>query len=172
LLKQKIVELQKSVPSLTVDAHFIIAYPGETEEKFQSLLTFIKWLFEVNPRNEFKSFCFSADPRTEAAMLPGQIPDKTGLNRCYKMEKLAFFKARELRKNAIKKIKNPLKRIRVNLGYIFLGSPLMFLEKFFFWTKAILEYDVLKDMKVCPNAKILNRARSRAVEFDALEKSD
>ena len=83
-----------------------------------------------------------------------------------------LFRAKQLRKNAVKKIRNPLKRIMVKTGYILIGSPLLFLETYIFWFRSIMEYDAFKYMKECPNKKISPRVELHVADFDGLKKSD
>ena len=72
-LKQHIHTLSIASPEFIIDAHYMIGYPGETEEEFEELLSFAEWLLKVNPLNSFKTFIFTADPRTVAGNLGGQL---------------------------------------------------------------------------------------------------
>jgi len=73
-LKQCLRTLSTTLPAFTVDAHFIVGYPGETEEDFGELVSFAKWFLDLNPVNSWKAFSFSANPGTLASKLDKQIP--------------------------------------------------------------------------------------------------
>ena len=75
-LKQCLRTLSTTLPAFTVDAHFIVGYPGETEEDFRELVSFAKWFLDLNPLNSWKAFSFSANPGTLASKLDNQIPKK------------------------------------------------------------------------------------------------
>jgi tRNA A37 methylthiotransferase MiaB len=73
--KKNLFEINSKVKNFTIDFHFMPGYPGETEEEFYELLSFAKWIVELNPNNSWKAYTFSAVPGTIAASLSGQIPD-------------------------------------------------------------------------------------------------
>lgn len=63
--------LRRKIPGITIRTTFIVGFPGETEEYFQSLLHFIK---------EFKFerlgvFTYSREEGTRASLMSNQVPD-------------------------------------------------------------------------------------------------
>ena len=67
-----IEKLRAGIPGVTLRTTFIVGFPGETEEEFQSLLDFIRYArFE-----RLGIFKYSQEEGSRAAMLPGQIPAK------------------------------------------------------------------------------------------------
>lgn len=72
-LRRLVERLRRDVPGVTIRSSFIVGYPGETEEDFQQLLSFLS---EVRlERAGF--FAYSREEGTKAARLPGQLDDKT-----------------------------------------------------------------------------------------------
>jgi len=56
VLKQRLRTLATALPTFAIDAHVIVGYPGETEQEFEELASFVEWLLKLNPSNEFKIF--------------------------------------------------------------------------------------------------------------------
>jgi ribosomal protein S12 methylthiotransferase len=67
-----IAELRRVMPDIALRTTFIVGYPGETEEEFQTLLDFMREI-------EFDRagvFAYSREEGTPAAALEGQVPTK------------------------------------------------------------------------------------------------
>jgi ribosomal protein S12 methylthiotransferase len=62
--------LRRAIPEITLRTTFIVGYPGETDEEFQTLLDFVR---EVR-FDRVGVFTYSYEPGT--ADLPGQVPDE------------------------------------------------------------------------------------------------
>lgn len=72
-LKQCLSNPSTTLPAFIVDAHFIVGYPGETEEEFEELVSFAKWFLNQNSMNSWNAFPFSSNQGTLAAKLDKQI---------------------------------------------------------------------------------------------------
>ena len=70
-LKEKMIKLRDIRPNVSITSDFIIGFPGETEDDFQKLLTFIK---EINFDKSY-SFIYSKRPGTTAE----KLHDNTGI---------------------------------------------------------------------------------------------
>ncbi|HEX4707403.1 MAG TPA: 30S ribosomal protein S12 methylthiotransferase RimO [Candidatus Udaeobacter sp.] len=71
-IESLIDRLRTGIPGVTLRTTFIVGFPGETEEEFESLLDFIR-------RARFDRlgiFKYSQEEGSRAAKLPGQIPAK------------------------------------------------------------------------------------------------
>jgi tRNA A37 methylthiotransferase MiaB len=88
LLKRHLSAMAATVPSFKVDAHFIVGYPGETEQEFRELVLFAEWLLQLNPLNSFKVFTFTANPGTAASRLDEQLPWSTIKDRRNRLRRL------------------------------------------------------------------------------------
>ena len=76
-LLSRIAELRRRIPSLTLRTTLITGFPGETEEEFAELLSFVKTAkFE-----RLGAFPYSKEDGTKAAKMKGQIPKKVKLSR-------------------------------------------------------------------------------------------
>jgi ribosomal protein S12 methylthiotransferase len=64
--------LRRAIPEITLRTTFIVGYPGETDEEFQTLLDFVR---EVR-FDRVGVFTYSYEPGTPSADLPGQVPDE------------------------------------------------------------------------------------------------
>lgn len=67
--KEKIKKLRSVRPNISISSDFIVGFPGETEEDFQSTIELVK---DINFDASF-SFIYSPRPRTLAAKLPDTI---------------------------------------------------------------------------------------------------
>ncbi|MCB0046396.1 MAG: 30S ribosomal protein S12 methylthiotransferase RimO [Caldilineaceae bacterium] len=63
-------KLRMAMPDIALRSTFIVGYPGETEEEFQSLLDFV----EAIAFDKVGAFPFSPEPGTPAAALPDPVP--------------------------------------------------------------------------------------------------
>lgn len=66
-------EFRRRIPDLAIRTTFIVGFPGETEEDFEELLSFMEEIrFE-----RVGIFTYSREHGSPAAELPGQVPEKT-----------------------------------------------------------------------------------------------
>ncbi|MGQ9585888.1 MAG: 30S ribosomal protein S12 methylthiotransferase RimO [Anaerolineae bacterium] len=70
-VRRLLERLRQAMPDVTLRTTFIVGYPGETEEAFETLLQFVQ---EVE-FDRLGAFPFSPEPGTPAAGLPDQVPD-------------------------------------------------------------------------------------------------
>ncbi len=70
----KLVErLRRALPGAAIRSSFIVGYPGETEERFEGLLGFLR---EAR-LDRVGVFTYSREAGTPAAEMEGQVPDRT-----------------------------------------------------------------------------------------------
>jgi ribosomal protein S12 methylthiotransferase len=67
-----IADLRHAMPDIAIRTTFIVGYPGETEEEFEALLAFL----EEMKFDRVGVFTYSPEEGTEAAELPGQLPQE------------------------------------------------------------------------------------------------
>jgi len=67
-----IADLRRAMPEIAIRTTFIVGYPGETEEEFGALLAFL----EEMKFDRVGVFTYSPEEGTEAAGLPGQLPQE------------------------------------------------------------------------------------------------
>lgn len=67
-----IADLRRAMPEIAIRTTFIVGYPGETEEEFEALLPFL----EEMKFDRVGVFTYSPEEGTEAADLPGQLPQE------------------------------------------------------------------------------------------------
>jgi MiaB/RimO family radical SAM methylthiotransferase len=108
VLKRHLNTLTTAFPDLTIDAHLIVGYPGETEEEFEQLISFAKWFFELNPKNTFKRFPFSANPGTAAAKMEGRSSITLMRERLHRLDRLQRAQERKLRRRYAQKMSRSL----------------------------------------------------------------
>ncbi len=71
-LRDLIVRLRDRMPDLVLRTTVIVGFPGETEEEFEALMSFVQWArFEA-----LGCFPFYPEEGTEAATLPDPVPEK------------------------------------------------------------------------------------------------
>jgi ribosomal protein S12 methylthiotransferase len=71
-LEDLLVRLRQRIPGLALRTTFIVGFPGETDEHFETLLSFMKRIrFE-----RLGVFTYSPEDGTRAARMGGQIPEK------------------------------------------------------------------------------------------------
>ena len=68
-IERLIGRMRKGIPGLTIRTTFIVGFPGETEEHFESLLDFIT----TTRFERLGVFSYSREEESRAAKLPGQI---------------------------------------------------------------------------------------------------
>lgn len=82
--KQKIRRLREQRPDISLSSDFIVGFPGETEQDFESTLRLIS---ELNFDQSF-SFIYSARPGTPAASLPDDVSLETKKKRLMRLQEL------------------------------------------------------------------------------------
>jgi ribosomal protein S12 methylthiotransferase len=65
-------KMRAAMPDLAIRSTFIVGYPGEMEEEFQTLLDFVEEL----KFDRVGAFTFSFEPGTESAVLGDPVPDE------------------------------------------------------------------------------------------------
>ncbi|HYO89745.1 MAG TPA: 30S ribosomal protein S12 methylthiotransferase RimO [Candidatus Limnocylindrales bacterium] len=69
---ETLASMRAAIPDLSVRTTFIVGYPGETDEEFDGLMTFVKDL----QFDRVGAFQYSYEIGTPSARLPGQVPDE------------------------------------------------------------------------------------------------
>lgn len=64
--------LYQNYPDFTLRTTMMVGFPGETEQQFQTLLTFLR----DYPFDRVGAFAFSPEEGTKAAEMPDQVPDE------------------------------------------------------------------------------------------------
>ncbi|MEX1117233.1 MAG: 30S ribosomal protein S12 methylthiotransferase RimO [Terrimicrobiaceae bacterium] len=91
-IEDLVKRLREGIPGLAIRTTFIVGFPGETEEHFQSLLDYIEEVrFE-----RLGVFKYSREDGSRAAKMDGQLPDKIKNARMRKAMTLQQRIAREL----------------------------------------------------------------------------
>ncbi|MCS7251040.1 MAG: 30S ribosomal protein S12 methylthiotransferase RimO [Thermoflexus sp.] len=67
-----IEKLRRAMPDIAIRTTFIVGYPGETEEEFETLLRFIQDL----EFDRIGCFTYSYEPETPSARQPGHLPEE------------------------------------------------------------------------------------------------
>lgn len=83
-LKKIFKYIREADPEFALRTTIMTGFPGETEEKFESLLEFIS---EVE-FDRLGVFVFSPEEGTPAAKLPGQVPHEVAVERCNRILEL------------------------------------------------------------------------------------
>ena len=71
--RELIKRIRTKIPGVTIRSSFIVGFPGETEEDFQQLITFL----ETERLNHVGIFRYSREENSTAYDLPNQIDDDT-----------------------------------------------------------------------------------------------
>ncbi len=79
--------VRRAIPDVTIRSTFIVGFPGETEEEFATLLSFL----ETARIERAGFFAYSRERGTPAGEMPGQVPDEV------KEERLARARAAQER---------------------------------------------------------------------------
>jgi len=82
--RRLIDDLRTTMPGLALRTSFIVGYPGETEQEFETLLDFVS---EVR-FDRVGGFFFSPEEGTAAATLPGMVPEKAKAERLERLMSL------------------------------------------------------------------------------------
>jgi ribosomal protein S12 methylthiotransferase len=83
-LRRVVSELKERVPGLTFRTAFIVGHPGETEEEFEELCSFVKWA-EFDRVGVFR---YSDEESCQSAQLEGKVPARTAERRHRKLMQL------------------------------------------------------------------------------------
>jgi ribosomal protein S12 methylthiotransferase len=67
-----VAHLRQAMPDIALRTSFIVGYPGETEEQFQTLLSFMSEI----AFDRVGIFVYSREEGTPAALLPDQVPEE------------------------------------------------------------------------------------------------
>jgi ribosomal protein S12 methylthiotransferase len=68
-VQRTVGHMRRTISNLAIRTTFIVGYPGETEEEFESLLTFVREM----QFDRVGCFTYSFEPGTPSAELPGQV---------------------------------------------------------------------------------------------------
>jgi ribosomal protein S12 methylthiotransferase len=91
-IEDLIARLRAGIPGLALRTTFIVGFPGETDEHFQSLLDFIA----ATRFERLGVFTYSREESSRASKMPGQIPARVKQARFRKAMRLQQCIAREL----------------------------------------------------------------------------
>jgi len=78
-----ITKLRREMPDVVIRTSLIVGFPGETEEQFEELVSFV----QEHPLDNIGVFQFSREPGSHAHDLPDQIPDEIKKARYEKLMK-------------------------------------------------------------------------------------
>ena len=81
MVYRTIEQLRAAMPDIALRSTFIVGFPGETEEEFQTLLDFI----EAIRFDKVGAFTFSPEPGTPAATMPDQVPEEVKEERWHRV---------------------------------------------------------------------------------------
>jgi len=71
-VRKTLAKMRESMPTLAIRTTFLVGYPGETDEEFQTLLNFVQEM----RFDRLGAFKFSFEPGTDSEVLGDTIPDK------------------------------------------------------------------------------------------------
>ena len=89
--------IQQQIPGIAITTDIIVGFPGETDERFQNSLQFVRSMDFA----KVHIFPYSRRSGTPAAEFAGQVPEPEKKRRVKAMEAIAEVKAREFRKRFI-----------------------------------------------------------------------
>ena len=72
-VEEAIYNIKTKIPDAVIRTQFIVGYPGETEEQFQELLSFVR----INRFDRVGCFKYSKEENTKAGDLPDQVDEET-----------------------------------------------------------------------------------------------
>lgn len=79
-----LTKLRKEIPDVVIRTSLIVGFPGETDEQFEELASFI----QEHPLDNIGIFKFSREPGSHAYDLPNQVPENVKDQRYHKLMKL------------------------------------------------------------------------------------
>ena len=91
-IEELIERIRAGIPGIALRTTFIVGFPGETEEDFQTLLEFI----EAVRFERLGVFTYSREESSRAARMPGQVPARVKQARFRKAMRLQQRIAREI----------------------------------------------------------------------------
>lgn len=81
---ETITKLRREIPEISIRTSLIVGFPGETEEQFNELKTFL----QEYPLENVGIFPFSPEPNSHAITLPNHVDEKTKTRRYKQLAKL------------------------------------------------------------------------------------
>lgn len=102
--KSKMRKLRKVRPNISISSDFIIGFPGETADDFQSTLNLIE---SLGIDHSF-SFIYSRRPGTPAAELPDNVPLEIKKQRLQILQNLLVFQGRAISEKMLAKVEQIL----------------------------------------------------------------
>lgn len=96
-----ITKLRREMPDVVIRTSLIVGFPGETEEQFEELVSFV----QEHPLDNIGVFQFSREPGSHAYDLPDQIPE-------------------EIKQKRYEKLMKTQKKVLANLGNKWIGRKL------------------------------------------------
>ncbi len=83
-IKEVITKLRKEIPGIHIRTSLIVGFPGESEEHFEQLLSFV----QDYPLNHVGIFTYSREPGTPAWKMENQIPENVKQERQARLAKI------------------------------------------------------------------------------------
>lgn len=99
-IRTLIEKLRNRIPGLAIRTSFIVGFPGETEEKFQQLVEFVKQV----KFDRLGVFAYSPEEGTPAVDMPDQVPEEVKEKRVDTLMKIQQDISYEKNKNKIGQI--------------------------------------------------------------------
>jgi ribosomal protein S12 methylthiotransferase len=87
-----ITKLRHEIPEVVIRTSLIVGFPGETDEQFEELVSFV----EQHPLDNIGVFKFSREPDSYAYNLPDQIPEE--------VKEVRYRRLMKAQKKALKKL--------------------------------------------------------------------
>lgn len=94
-----ITKLRKEIPNIVIRTSLIVGFPGETEEQFEELLSFV----QEHPLDNIGVFKFSREPGSHAYDMSNQIPEEVKEERYHRLMKMQKKVLKKLNKKWIGK---------------------------------------------------------------------
>jgi ribosomal protein S12 methylthiotransferase len=76
-VRATLAKMRAAMPALAIRTTFIVGYPGETDEEFETLVEFV----EEMQFDRVGCFTYSFEPGTPSADLPGQVDEDVKIDR-------------------------------------------------------------------------------------------
>jgi tRNA-2-methylthio-N6-dimethylallyladenosine synthase len=92
-----IAKIRAKRPDLALSGDFIVGFPGETDEDFESTMNCVR---EIGYASSF-SFKYSVRPGTPGASLPRQVPEDVKSERLKRLQELLYTQQREWNESLI-----------------------------------------------------------------------
>jgi ribosomal protein S12 methylthiotransferase len=118
-----IENFKKIMPDVVLRTTLIVGFPGETDEQFEELVEFVKWVrFDA-----LGAFKYYAESGTDAAEMAGQIPEEIKEKRLDKLmltqQEIAFSKNKERIGGEIVCLVDSVDKYRIGRGRFYGQSP-------------------------------------------------